>query len=172
MPGAANEFDQFFTSPPTPTSNGGGEFDQFFTPSARNTSGQVPSQWDAFRYSAADAASFGWGDEGAGVIAGVGAVLDGQDYALAYRQRVDAARRRLDEARALHPVSAMAGTIAGAGATFLVPGGVAATGARLGLGGVAAAGRAGQALTTGRFLPYGATLTREAAGRGFGALAE
>lgn len=114
-----------------------------------------PSRAQAFGYSAADAASFGFGDEGAGVIAGVGAVLGGQDYALAYRQRVDAARTRLEEARARHPMSSLAGTMVGAGATFLVPGGAAVTGTRLGLGGVAAAGRAGQVLTTGRFLPFG-----------------
>lgn len=155
-----------------PAPQRGGAFDDLIaggTPQSFSSS--EPSRLQAFGYSAADAASLGFGDEGAGVLAGVGAVLGGRDFALAYRTRVDAARQRLEEARARHPISSAAGALTGAGATFLVPGGAAATGARLGLGGVAAAGRAAQGLVTGeRLLPYGSALLREAAGRGGRAL--
>lgn len=159
------EFSSFFAPEAPPPSTGGGEFAQFFSPAA-SSSGGGPSQLQSFGYGAADAASIGFGDEGAGVLAGVGAVLRGDDYALAYRERVDAARRRLEEARALHPVSTMAGSLAGTAATFLIPGVGEAAGARLGLGGLQTAGRVAGAVTSGRALPFGRALTQAAAGRG------
>ena len=131
----------------------------------------TPSRLEAFGYNAADGATFGFGDEAAGALAGAGAVLGGGDFALAYRQRVDAARERLEAAREAHPVSSMAGTLAGATATFLIPGGAQATGARLGLTGLETAGRVGQAVATGRALPFGSQLAAQAAGRGGSALA-
>jgi len=129
-----------------------------------------PTRSQAFGYGAADAASFGFGDEGAGVLAGVGAVLGGGDYALAYRQRVDAARQRLEEARALHPVSTLAGSVAGTIPLMLLPGAgeanaarVAGTGARV----LPALGR----VVSGEAIPFGGrALTRWAAGRGPGAV--
>ena len=127
----------------------------------------TPSRLEAFGYNAADAASFGLGDEAAGALAGAGAVLGGGDYALAYRRRVDAARQRLEAAREAHPVTSMLGTVVGATGTFLIPGGLAATGARLGVGGLQTAGRVGQALATGRALPFGSELAAMAAGRGW-----
>ena len=131
----------------------------------------TPSRLDAFGYNFADGATFGFGDEAAGALAGAGAVLGGGDYAMAYRQRVDAARQRLEAAREAHPVTSMIGTLGGATATFLIPGGAAATGARFGVGGLQTAGRVGQALATGRALPFGSQLASQAAGRGAGAIA-
>lgn len=164
-----SEFDQFFSPPPPPTAGSGDEFGQFFSPAA-SSSGGGPSQLQSFGYGAADAASFGLGDEGAGVLAGVGAVLGGGDYALAYRQRVDAARQRLEEARALHPVSTLAGSVAGTIPLMLLPGAgeanaarVAGTGARV----LPALGR----VVSGEAIPFGGrALTRWAAGRGPGAV--
>lgn len=164
------EFSQF--AAPPPPQRGGGEFARFAGVSTPwQTEDDTPTRLEAFGYNAADGATFGFGDEAAGVIAGAGAVLGGGDYALAYRSRVDAARQRLQAAREAHPISSLAGTLVGATGTFLVPGGVAATGSRLGLTSVANVGRAGQALATGRALPFGSQLAAQAAGRGGSALA-
>lgn len=125
----------------------------------------------AFGYGAADAASLGFGDEGAGAIAGIGAVLGGGDYALAYRQRVDAARARLEEARRLHPISTMAGTFAGAAATMVVPGAGEFAASRLGLQGAARAANLARGVMAGeRLVPFGSTLGRMASGGGGGAV--
>ena len=125
----------------------------------------------SFGYGAADTASFGFGDEMVGALAGAGAALSGGDYSLAYRRRVDEARVRLDEARRLHPISTMAGQFAGAAPAMLIPGlgeanaaRVAATGARAGLATRLAQG-AGRVLS-GEALPYGRQLLGWAAGRG------
>ena len=127
-----------------------------------------PTREAAFRYGAADAASLSFGDEGAGVIAGVGAALSGGDYAMAYRRRVDEARERLEEARRVHPVSTLAGSVAGTIPALLIPGAGEANAART----VGTAGRMLPSLgrvITGEALPYGRQLMNAAAGRGFGA---
>lgn len=164
---SANPWERDWSSGAAPSSNPW-ERDWSSGPSFQS---DTPSRLEAFGYSAADAATFGFGDEAAGALAGAGAVLGGGDYALAYRQRVDAARRRLEAAREAHPVTSLVGTMAGATATFLIPGGAQATGARLGIGGLETAGRVGQALATGRALPFGSQLAAQAAGRGGSALA-
>lgn len=130
-----------------------------------------PSRLQAFGYGAADAASLGFGDEGAGVLAGIGATLSGGDYALAYRRRVDEARSRLEEARRVHPISTMAGGFAGAGATLLIPGAGEAAVGRLGLTGAREGFAAARGLATGEALPFGRALGRMAAGGGPGAVA-
>lgn len=155
----------------SPVSASANPWERDWSGAAQSQSNDTPSRLEAFGYSAADGATFGFGDEAAGVLAGAGAVLGGGDYALAYRQRVDAARQRLEAAREAHPVTSMIGTLAGATGTFLLPGGAQATGARFGLGGLEAAGRVGQAVATGRVLPFGSQLAAQAAGRGGSALA-
>lgn len=116
----------------------------------------------AFGYGAADAASLGFGDEGVGALAGIGAVLQGRDYGEAYRQRVQEARERLERARAEHPISTMAGSIAGVGATLLVPGAGEAAAGRLGLTGLREAAAVGRGLVSGEALPFGRALTQAA----------
>ena len=124
-----------------------------------------PTRAQAFGYGAADAASFGFGDEGAGVLAGAGAVLSGGDYALAYRQRVDAARARLEEARRVHPVSTLAGAVAGTIPMMLIPGAGEANAARVAGTGARVLPTVGRVIT-GESLPYGRQLMNDAAGRG------
>lgn len=137
---------------------------------APSRSNDTPTRLEAFGYNAADSASLGFGDEAAGAIAGVGAVLGGGDYQLAYRARVDAARQRLEAARAAHPVSSLAGSFAGATATFLIPGVGEAAAARAGLTGLQGASAAARGLMTGeRLVPYGRALL-QAAGEGGTAL--
>jgi len=127
-----------------------------------------PTRADAFGYGAADAATFGFGDEAAGALAGAGAVLSGGDYALAYRQRVDAARQRLEEARRVHPVSTLAGSVAGTIPLMLIPGAGEANAARVAGSGARALPTLGRVIT-GEALPYGRQLMSAAAGRGIGA---
>lgn len=127
-----------------------------------------PTRAQAFGYGAADAASFGFGDEGAGVFAGANAVLHGEDYALAYRQRVDAARARLEEARRVHPVSTLAGSVAGTIPLMLLPGAGEANAARVGATGARVLPTLGR-VVSGEVLPYGRQLMSAAAGRGLGA---
>ena len=124
----------------------------------------------AFGYGAADAASLSFGDEGAGVIAGVGAVLGGGDYAMAYRRRVDEARERLEEARRVHPVSTLAGSVAGTVPMMLIPGAGQANAARVaGTAGARVLPSLGR-VVTGEALPYGRQLMNAASGRGVGAV--
>lgn len=159
-------FDDLITQPQArqPAVGAGGAFADLL-PHANE-----PTRLQAFGYGAADAASLGFGDEGAGVLAGAGAVLSGQDYALAYRERVDAARQRLETARAVHPVSTMAGAVAGTLPAFFIPGAgqanAARTGATVARGVLPAAGR----VLTGEALPFGRQLMTAAAGRGPGAV--
>jgi len=129
-----------------------------------------PTRAQAFGYAAADSASLGFGDELAGIGAGVGAVLGGGDYALAYRERVNAARQRLEDARALHPISTLAGAVAGTIPMMAIPGVGGANAARVGAttarGVMPTVGR----VITGEALPYGRQLMSAAAGRGPGAV--
>ncbi len=129
-----------------------------------------PSRLDAFGYGAADAVTFGFGDEAAGALAGAGAVLSGGDYALAYRQRVDAARQRLEEARRVHPVSTLAGSVVGTIPLMLLPGAGEANAARVGATGARVLPTLGR-VVSGEAIPFGGrALTRWAAGRGPGAV--
>lgn len=161
-------FDDLIATPAPSTSRQRGAFDDLITDGVTPYSGNAPSRLQAFGYGAADAASLGFGDEGAGVVAGIGAVLGGQDYALAYRQRVDEARERLDEARRVHPVSTLAGSVAGTIPALLIPGAGEANAARTGATAARVLPSVGRVIT-GEALPGGQTLMRWAAGRGPGA---
>lgn len=103
-------------------------------------SGEKTRQDQAFAYSAADAASFGLGDEAAGGVEAASAALRGEDAGAAYRKRVGEARERLRRAREDRPLTSVAGSLVGAGATFLIPG----------VGGVTAGGKGLQALAASR----------------------
>ena len=156
-------FDDLIAAPTQQQPQASGAFDDLISAASGG-----PTRAQAFGYGAADAASLSFGDEGAGVIAGVGAVLGGGDYAMAYRRRVDEARERLEEARRVHPVSTLAGSVAGTVPMMLIPGAgqanaarVAGTGARM----LPTLGR----VVTGEALPYGRQLMNAAAGRDFGA---
>lgn len=115
---------------------------------ARYAAPSVPNRAQAFVSGALDSATLGWGDEAAGVAAGVTAAATGGNYAEAYRERVNEARERLRQAQAAHPISTMAGQFAGGAALFAVPGvGQAATLGRATSGlRAAAAGRGATAL--------------------------
>ena len=165
-------------SAPTRSPPSGGEFSRFAGgPSELSIGGfHLPSA----AYGAMDMASFGVGDEIMGGLAGAGAILGGGDFALAYRQRANESRQRLEEAQRLHPISTAVGQFAGAGATFMIPGAIAGAGARAAQAGGALAragraaegvGNAGRSLLSGRALPAGERLTQWAAGTGPGALA-
>lgn len=118
------------------------------TPAAPAAQGEeMPGFWDAVGYSAADAASLGFGDELAGAAEGVGAMMQGEDYLSAYRERVDAARARLEMARAARPGASLLGSVIGS-APLVVPFGAAS-----------------------RALPMAARLTEIAGSRGLPAVA-
>lgn len=165
-PESENPYDQFVSG-----AGGGSGGSGWFQPAASGAHLPTDSELRAFGSGAADAASFGFGDEGAGVLAGIGASLSGGDYSLAYRRRVDEARTRLAEARALHPISTMAGSLAGAGATLLVPVAGQASAARFGAQGLAQGFNAARGVLAGeRLLPFASTLSRWGAGSGAGAV--
>lgn len=169
--GEFSAFANWSQTPSPQADDGGGEFSAFSN--WRNPA--PPSAFDSALYNAADSATISLGDEIAGGIAGAGAVLGGGDYALAYRQRVDAARQRLEAARAAHPIASMAGSLAGAAPLMLIPGAgaanaarAAATGARMGLAARAAQG-AGRVIS-GEALPFGRQLMNLSRGTGLPAI--
>lgn len=141
--------------------------------------GSAPFSWHvptadevgAFGAGAADALTLGYGDELEGAIAGAGAALTGHDYALTYRQRVDEARARLEQAQREHPISALAGSLVGAAAPMVIPGVGEAAAARLGATGLARGLGVAREVMAGERLPFGAGLARAAAGGGPGAIA-
>lgn len=103
----------------------GNPFDRFDGPNANpfdRFDDQRMSQGDAFLAAAADSATLGAGDEIAGGIEAARAAISGADAGSAYKRRVAQARENLRRARTDRPGSSLAGSLVGAGATFLVPG--------------------------------------------------
>lgn len=99
-----------------------------------------------------DAFSFGFGDEGMGLAAGLGAMASGEDFSSAFRAAVQRSRADLARARQEHRGWTEAGALAGGAASFFIPGGIL--------------GRAAQA---GRFGAPVANFLARGAGRGLGA---
>ena len=124
---------------------------------ARSRDNTLTDPLAAVAYNFADTASFGLGDEGAGVIEGVGAALSGGSYSDTYHRRVAEARERLARSREERPLASGVGMLAGGLATAVGTGGVGA------LANAGRLGRAGLALANN-------PLARAAAGRGVGAL--
>lgn len=124
----------------------------------------------AFGSGAADALTLGFGDEAEGALAGAAGIFSGKDYASVYRQRVDEARARLEEARRLHPLSTMAGAVAGTAAAIALPGAGEAAAAKLGARGLAEGFGAARGVMEGERLPFGRALARMGAGGGPGAV--
>ncbi len=124
---------------------------------AHEASSNANTRSGAFASNFLDTASFGFGDEVAGVGAGVEEVASGGRFADAYHRRVAEARGRLNRYRETHPYSSGGGALAGGVAM-----GVAT-------GGVGTAARAGQ-LGAGAARLGNNPLIRAAAGRGWRAL--
>ncbi len=115
-------------------------------------------EFGSFLSTAADSVSLGFGDELAGLGAGVGAAMTGGDFGSAYGDQVERSRQRLRDAWRFHGGSALAGALVGS----IPAGGVVGLAAR-GMRAGAAGANALRNLT-----PAQRVMSAAATGAGFG----